>query len=61
MHLHPEIKDFPNQGIIGQILNGGKNGQFFRLEGDVLLILENCAEDPFAFIAGIITEKNMLQ
>ena len=55
MDLPLEIKDFPNQGIIWSILNGGKNGKCIELAKNAWIILENIF-DPFVFLAGTITK-----
>lgn len=52
-----ELKNFPNQGIIWEIIYKNKTGKIFELPDSGVLILENCS-DPFVFVAGNLTDKS---
>ncbi len=55
-----ELKKYPNQGILFEILETGVTGKIIELSDDVLIVKESC-NDPFVFIAGELTEKYVLQ
>lgn len=52
-----ELKTFPNQAVVQEIIEEGKTGGVFSLSENSILLLENCKEDPFAFIAGNLTNE----
>jgi GNAT superfamily N-acetyltransferase len=56
--LISELKTFPNQGILWEIIEKNQTGKMFELSGDAVLVMENC-RDPFVFIAGILTEETV--
>lgn len=55
-----QLKKYPNQGILFEIIETGVTGTILELSKDVLIIRENC-NDPFVFVAGELTAKNVLQ
>ena len=54
--LIAELKEFPNQGILWEIIEKNQTGKLFKLSQDAILVMENCS-DPFVFIAGILTKE----
>ncbi len=55
-----QLKKYPNQGVLFEIIETGVTGTVLELSEDVLIVRENC-NDPFVFIAGELTEKNVSQ
>lgn len=53
-----ELKQFPNQAIIWEILEKNKSGKIFELSKEAILILENC-NDPFVFLVGTLTAQSI--
>ena len=54
-----ELKKFPNQGILFEIIETGITGSIIELPDEVLIVKEN-HKDPFVFVAGELTEKSVL-
>ena len=55
-----QLKKYPNQGILFEIIETGVTGTIIELNEEVLIVKENC-NDPFVFIAGELTEKYVSQ
>lgn len=55
-----ELKLFPNQAVLWEIIDGNNSGKIFELADGAVLISESCS-DPFVFIAGAITEQSVAQ
>lgn len=53
-----ELKHFPNQAFIWEIIEKNKIGKIFSLSNEAILILENC-KDPFVFIAGSLNTHSI--
>ena len=53
-----EFKTFPNQGILWEIIEQQQTGKIFELPSKAIMVMENCP-DPFVFIAGEITNKDV--
>ncbi len=56
LNLTSELKEFPNQGVLWEIIEKNQSGKIFELSGGAILIMENCP-DPFVFIAGLLTDE----
>lgn len=54
-----ELKTFPNQGILWEIIERQITGKIFELPSKAILVMENCP-DPFVFIAGKLTDKDVI-
>lgn len=57
--IFTELKTYPNQAVIWEIIEQGKTGEIFDLPGGAILLLEYCSDDPFAFIAGHLTDEGV--
>ncbi|WP_375330113.1 GNAT family N-acetyltransferase [Candidatus Tisiphia endosymbiont of Nemotelus uliginosus] len=56
LNLTSELKEFPNQGVLWEIIEKNQSGKIFELSGGAILIMENCP-DPFVFIVGLLTDE----
>lgn len=52
-----ELRTFPTQAVIWEIVDEGITGEIYELQGGAILIIEN-SNDPFVFIAGNLTDKS---
>lgn len=55
-NLSSELKTFPNQGVLWEIIEKNQSGKIFELSNDTVLVMENCS-DPFVFIVGRLTRN----
>ena len=55
-----QLKQYPNQGILFEIIETGVTGKILQLSNDVFMVKENCS-DPFVFVAGELTSKSVTQ
>jgi len=53
-----QLRTFPNQGILFEIIEKKQTGKIFALSGNAILIMENCS-DPFVFIVGRLTDESV--
>lgn len=55
-----ELKTFSNQGVLWEVIEKNQTGKIFELaDGAAVLVIENC-NDPFIFIAGILTQEAVI-
>lgn len=52
-----ELRTFPTQAVIWEIIDHRITGEIFELEGGAILILEN-GSHPFVYIAGNLTDSS---
>lgn len=55
-----EFKTFPNQGILWEIIEQQQTGKIFELPSEAIVVMENCP-DPFVFIAGDLTNEDVIE
>lgn len=54
--LIAELKTFPNQGVLQEIIEKSQSGKIFELQENAVLVMEHCS-DPFVFIAGELNNE----
>ncbi|WP_341756846.1 MULTISPECIES: GNAT family N-acetyltransferase [unclassified Candidatus Tisiphia] len=58
LNLISELKKFPNQAVLWEIIEKNQSGKIFELLGGAILIIEN-GHDSSVFIAGSLTDEEV--
>ena len=53
-----ELKQFPNQGVLWEIIDSQVSGKIFHLSDDAIMVIENC-DEPFIFIVGKLSHNSI--